>query len=99
MRTRNAAELAKLIEAGGSSCRVVGDAEVLVGPDVVIDSRKASSGALFVALPGEHVDGHEYLPQAAQAGATAAIPPTRWPPPHWSSWSASLPVPTRRSRA
>ena len=73
MRTRNAAELAKLIEAGGSSCRVVGDAEVLVGPDVVIDSRKASSGALFVALPGEHVDGHEYLPQAAQAGATAAI--------------------------
>lgn len=73
MRTRNAAELAKLIEAGGSSCRVVGDAEVLVGPDVVIDSRKASSGALFVSLPGEHVDGHEYLPQAAQAGATAAI--------------------------
>ncbi len=73
MRTRNAAELAKLIEAGGSSCRVVGDAQVLVGPDVVIDSRKASSGALFVALPGEHVDGHEYLRQAAQAGATAAI--------------------------
>ena len=72
MRTRNAAELAKLIEAGGSSCRVVGDAEVLVGPDVVIDSRKASSGALFVSLPGEHRAGHEYLPQAAgRAGGHA----------------------------
>ena len=73
MKTRSAAELARLIEAGGSSCRVVGDAETLVGPDVVIDSRKVSPGALFVALPGEHVDGHEYLPQAAESGAAAAI--------------------------
>ncbi|WP_156251191.1 UDP-N-acetylmuramoyl-tripeptide--D-alanyl-D-alanine ligase [Pseudactinotalea terrae] len=40
---------------------------------VVIDSRAATAGALFVALPGEHVDGHDYLEAAAAGGAGAAI--------------------------
>jgi UDP-N-acetylmuramoyl-tripeptide--D-alanyl-D-alanine ligase len=40
---------------------------------VVIDSRAATDAALFVALPGEHVDGHDYLEAAAGAGAAAAI--------------------------
>lgn len=38
-----------------------------------IDSRKVSAGDLFVALKGEHVDGHQYLAAARQAGAVAAI--------------------------
>ena len=25
------------------------------------DSRAVAAGALFVALPGEHVDGHDYV--------------------------------------
>lgn len=40
---------------------------------VVIDSRAVVPGTLFVALPGEHVDGHEYVDAAAAAGATAAL--------------------------
>lgn len=54
-------------------CLMIGDPTVLVGPDVVIDSRRATAGSLFVALPGERVDGHDYLDDAAAAGATAAI--------------------------
>ena len=44
-----------------------------VGPDVVIDSRQATPGALFVAVPGERVDGHDYLAAAASGGAAAAL--------------------------
>ncbi len=46
---------------------------VVVGPDVVIDSRRATPGALFVAFPGEKVDGHDYVVRAALAGAAAAV--------------------------
>jgi UDP-N-acetylmuramoyl-tripeptide--D-alanyl-D-alanine ligase len=37
------------------------------------DSRSLRGGDLFVALHGERFDGHDFLPQARQAGATAAI--------------------------
>jgi UDP-N-acetylmuramoyl-tripeptide--D-alanyl-D-alanine ligase len=40
---------------------------------VVIDSRKVVPGALFVALPGENVDGHQFVADAFQQGAVAAI--------------------------
>jgi UDP-N-acetylmuramoyl-tripeptide--D-alanyl-D-alanine ligase len=40
---------------------------------VVCDSRKALDGSLFVALPGERTDGHEFLGQAAAAGAAALL--------------------------
>jgi len=35
----------------------------------VIDSRKATSGTFFVALPGERVDGNTYCAEALSAGA------------------------------
>jgi len=41
--------------------------------EVVIDSREAGEGALFVALPGETVDGHQYVAAAFRQGAMAAI--------------------------
>ncbi len=37
------------------------------------DSRTVVPGALFVAVPGDHVDGHEFAVRAAAAGAVAAI--------------------------
>ncbi len=40
---------------------------------VSIDTRKLQPGHLFVALKGEHVDGHDYLAQAAAHGAIAAL--------------------------
>jgi UDP-N-acetylmuramoyl-tripeptide--D-alanyl-D-alanine ligase len=39
----------------------------------VADSRRAESGALFVAMRGEHADGHDYVPDAFSRGAIAAI--------------------------
>ncbi len=40
---------------------------------VVIDSREAGPDALFVALPGEHADGHDYVADALARGARAAL--------------------------
>ncbi len=39
----------------------------------VVDSRKVERGDLFVALPGERVDGHDFVADAAMHGAAAAI--------------------------
>jgi UDP-N-acetylmuramoyl-tripeptide--D-alanyl-D-alanine ligase len=48
-----------------------------VGPmrfrHAVVDSRKARSGDLFVALKGEQADGHDFVADAAGRGATGAI--------------------------
>jgi UDP-N-acetylmuramoyl-tripeptide--D-alanyl-D-alanine ligase len=41
--------------------------------DVVIDSRRVTPGALFVAIPGETTDGHAFLAQARERGAAAAL--------------------------
>ena len=37
------------------------------------DSRRVGPGDIFVAVPGEHVDGHDFVAAAAAAGAVAAI--------------------------
>ena len=42
------------------------------GP-VVIDSRAARPGALFVAVGGDRVDGYDFVQQAAAAGAVLAL--------------------------
>lgn len=41
--------------------------------DVTVDSRTARPGSLFVPLPGEHVDGHDYIADAARRGATGYL--------------------------
>ncbi|WP_328998837.1 UDP-N-acetylmuramoyl-tripeptide--D-alanyl-D-alanine ligase [Kribbella sp. NBC_00709] len=40
---------------------------------VVIDSRGAEPGGLFVALPGERVDGHDFVGTATAAGVTVSL--------------------------
>ncbi|GAB4445970.1 MAG: UDP-N-acetylmuramoyl-tripeptide--D-alanyl-D-alanine ligase [Anaerolineae bacterium] len=40
---------------------------------VVVDSRQATAGTVFVALPGQKHDGHQFVEQAFQQGALAAI--------------------------
>jgi UDP-N-acetylmuramoyl-tripeptide--D-alanyl-D-alanine ligase len=47
--------------------------EAMVTGPVVIDSRKVEPGALFVALRGEHTDGHEYAAAAIEAGAAGVL--------------------------
>ncbi|OOZ43061.1 UDP-N-acetylmuramoyl-tripeptide--D-alanyl-D-alanine ligase [Solemya elarraichensis gill symbiont] len=50
----------------------------LIGADVVFervgsDSRAVENNSLFVAIPGERFDGHEYVGQAAADGAVAVL--------------------------
>lgn len=40
---------------------------------VTTDSRQAAPGTLFVALKGEHFDGHDFVPQVFEKGAEAAL--------------------------
>lgn len=51
--------------------------------DVVTDSREVQPGSLFVAIPGERVDGHDYVAHAFARGAVAALVsrpvPGDWP--------------------
>jgi len=51
---------------------LLGDSNALVA-SVVADSRQAIPGSLFVALPGERVDGHTYVGQALAAGASCVL--------------------------
>ena len=48
-------------------------ADAIVTGPVVIDSRQAAPGALFAALPGERVDGHDYAAVAVRNGAAAIL--------------------------
>lgn len=41
--------------------------------NVIIDSRKAGEGSLFVALKGEITDGHEYIDRAYDNGASVVL--------------------------
>ena len=49
---------------------------------VTLDSRKAAPGALFIAVKGERVDGHDYIEKAIAAGALAALSEREVPFPH-----------------
>jgi UDP-N-acetylmuramoyl-L-alanyl-D-glutamate--2,6-diaminopimelate ligase len=40
---------------------------------VAFDSRDVRAGSLFVAVPGLHADGHDFVGPAAAAGASAAL--------------------------
>jgi len=41
--------------------------------EAVIDSRKVNPGALFIALPGEKVDGHDFIGEAIERGASLVL--------------------------
>lgn len=41
--------------------------------DIVVDSREAQPGSLFVALRGEARDGHQFVDDALRRGASAAL--------------------------
>src|SRR3569623_152545 len=54
--------------------RLVGaDPDVVIPGPVLIDSRQASTGSLFVCLVGEHSDGHEYVGDALRRGAALSL--------------------------
>ncbi|WP_448613133.1 UDP-N-acetylmuramoyl-tripeptide--D-alanyl-D-alanine ligase [Modestobacter sp. URMC 112] len=62
--------LAEVAAAVGGE--LAGPPGVVTG-SVTVDSRTVGAGDLFVALPGERVDGADFLPAAAAAGAAGAL--------------------------
>ncbi len=68
--------LKDLLEATGG--RLIGEdcAEHL--PGLSIDSRTIREGEVFVALKGEHFDGHDFVAQAFEKGAWGAIVQEDW---------------------
>jgi UDP-N-acetylmuramoyl-tripeptide--D-alanyl-D-alanine ligase len=55
---------------GGRLHRATGDERVTA---VEFDSRQVGPGGLFLALPGERADGHDYAAAAVAGGAVAAL--------------------------
>jgi UDP-N-acetylmuramoyl-L-alanyl-D-glutamate--2,6-diaminopimelate ligase len=51
---------------------IAGNADVDI-TGISYDSRKTGRGHLFVAMPGEHTDGHDYIEDAVKRGAAAVI--------------------------
>ncbi|GAA1732942.1 UDP-N-acetylmuramoyl-tripeptide--D-alanyl-D-alanine ligase [Isoptericola hypogeus] len=66
-------ELTAADVAAATGGRLHADAGARVTGPVVVDSRRVSPGALFVALPGEHVDGHDFAAGAVEAGAALVL--------------------------
>ncbi len=59
--------------AEATSGRVLGADHDIELKRLVIDSREATAGSLFVALVGESTDGHRYISQAVDAGTSAVL--------------------------
>jgi UDP-N-acetylmuramoyl-tripeptide--D-alanyl-D-alanine ligase len=49
------------------------DPETVVTGPVLMDSRSVVPGTLFVAVPGERVDGHDFAAEAVRSGAVAVL--------------------------
>ncbi|AOS62708.1 UDP-N-acetylmuramoyl-tripeptide--D-alanyl-D-alanine ligase [Actinoalloteichus hymeniacidonis] len=62
-------EIAEIV--GGRLHRA--DGSETVASTVEFDTRKLTDGGLFVALPGERVDGHDFAAQAVAAGASGVL--------------------------
>jgi UDP-N-acetylmuramoyl-L-alanyl-D-glutamate--2,6-diaminopimelate ligase len=64
--------LSELLTHLAASTQVVGDSQRDVN-GIVVDSRAISSGDCFVAVHGEHADGHDFVSQAIERGATVVV--------------------------
>jgi UDP-N-acetylmuramoyl-L-alanyl-D-glutamate--2,6-diaminopimelate ligase len=64
-----------LAELPGAQLLGAGDSEIR---ELVYDSRRVKPGDVFVAIKGQHSDGHDYIPQAIAAGAAAVVVDERY---------------------
>ncbi len=78
--------LAEVAEAVSGHLIAADPSAVVTGP-VEYDSRLVAPGGLFVAFPGERVDGHDYAAAAHAAGAVAVLATRPLPP-------GAQPIPT-----
>ncbi|MEV1114693.1 UDP-N-acetylmuramoyl-tripeptide--D-alanyl-D-alanine ligase [Actinosynnema sp. NPDC049800] len=64
--------LAEIAEVVGGKLHQATGAEVVTG-SVEFDTREVTPGGLFLALPGERVDGHDFAAQAVARGAVGVL--------------------------
>ncbi|GAA2909246.1 hypothetical protein GCM10010517_75670 [Streptosporangium fragile] len=65
--------LARIAEITSGALTGMADPRAVVRGPVVIDSRAVEPGSLFVAIKGNHVDGHDFAARAVAAGAVAVL--------------------------
>ena len=65
--------LGKITEACGGIFHGTLEEQAYVVESITTDSRQAEKGCLFVAIPGERVDGHDFIPSVFEKGALAVI--------------------------
>ncbi|NKE61847.1 UDP-N-acetylmuramoyl-tripeptide--D-alanyl-D-alanine ligase [Lentzea sp. PSKA42] len=63
------AEIAKIV---GGRLHATDGTPVVTG-SIEFDTRKVTEGGLFLALPGERVDGHDFAAQAVASGAAGVL--------------------------
>ncbi len=72
----DAVNASELLCGSSASCDSA-SCDSVKGTDIVnfatSDSRNVACGAVFIAIKGERVDGHDFVQKAAQVGAKAAI--------------------------
>lgn len=67
------AEIAQAVSGELAVPKGVSVPEALVATSAVSDSRQVTAGSVFVAIAGEHADGHAFVAQVGERGAVAAI--------------------------
>ncbi|WP_394616380.1 UDP-N-acetylmuramoyl-tripeptide--D-alanyl-D-alanine ligase [Lentzea sp. JNUCC 0626] len=64
--------LAEIAEIVGGRLHATDGSPVVTGT-IEFDTRKVTEGGLFLALPGERVDGHDFAAQAVASGAAGVL--------------------------
>ncbi len=65
--------LAEIAQVVGGRVADAGDGGATVTGPAFVDTRSPEPGGLFVAIAGEHVDGHEFARAAVEAGASGVL--------------------------
>jgi UDP-N-acetylmuramoyl-tripeptide--D-alanyl-D-alanine ligase len=65
--------LSEIAGIAGGTLHDVPDPETRLTAPSVCDSREAAPGGMFVAITGEHADGHDYAADAVAAGAVCVL--------------------------
>ncbi|WP_329789684.1 UDP-N-acetylmuramoyl-tripeptide--D-alanyl-D-alanine ligase [Lentzea sp. DG1S-22] len=86
--------LAEIAEIVGGRLHATDGSPVVTGT-IEFDTRKITEGGLFLALPGERVDGHDFAAQAVSSGAAGVLAGREVDAPA----VIAPPVPTRHANA
>lgn len=63
----------KVVAVDGSEIKDLSNINEIPITNLVFDSRDVTTDSLFFALPGTHIDGNKFIPEAILAGANAVI--------------------------